>query len=62
LENAAISVNVYQPGPAGATREEASRLLLECIEETAWKVRHVPEAEIEEAIDKAAEYVRHHRE
>lgn len=61
-EDEAISINVYKPAPTGYDREEASRRLLERVDKTAKKVKNVPEAEIDAAIDEAADYVRHHPE
>jgi hypothetical protein len=61
-EDEAISINVYKPTPTGQAREEASRRLLERIDKTAQRARGVPEAEIDAAIDEAADHVRHHPE
>jgi hypothetical protein len=61
-EHEAIALNVYRPAPTGAAREEASRRSLERIDKTTRKVRGVPNAEIEAAIDEALDYVRHHPE
>ena len=59
-EDEAISINVYKPTPTGEAREEAARRLLERIDQTAQRARGVPEAEIDAAIDEAADHVRHH--
>jgi len=61
-EDEAVSVNVYKPAPTGAARDEASQRLRERIDKTAQKVKGVPEAEIDAAIDEAVDHVRHHPE
>ena len=58
-ETEAISINVYQPAPAGPAREEASRRLLERIDRTAARAEGVPEDEREAALDEAVDHVRH---
>lgn len=50
--------NVVQPAPQGAARTEALRRLLDRIDRTAQRAAHVPDAEIEAAIDEAVAYVR----
>jgi hypothetical protein len=61
-EDEAVSVNVYEPAPRGAVRQEISRRLRERIDKTVQRVEGVPEAEIDAAIDEAVYHVRHHPE
>jgi hypothetical protein len=61
-EDEAVSINVYHPAPSGEARKEASRRLLKRIDQTAEKVRGIPEEEIDAAIDEAADHIRHHPE
>ncbi len=62
LEDEVIAINVYKPAPSGQAREDASRRLLERIDQTAQRAKGVPEEEIDAAIDEAADHVRHHPE
>jgi hypothetical protein len=56
-----VSVRVYRPrhAPQGEARTTAYRRLLDRIDRTAERVKDVPEAEIDAAIDEAAHFVRH---
>ena len=51
---------VIQSAPRGEARKEAFRLLLDRIDRTAQRAAHVPDAEIDAAIDEAVAYVRQH--
>jgi hypothetical protein len=58
-----VSVRVYRPAPAptGVAREEAYRRLLDRADRTAAKAAHVPETDVDAAIEEAADFVRHRR-
>jgi len=55
-----VSVRVYRskPAPTAGARQAAYRKLLDRASRTAERVKEVPEAEIESAIDEAASFVR----
>lgn len=57
-----ISVMAYRPhqAPTGRERAELAGRLKERIDETAAKLKHLPEAELDELIDEAVDHVRHH--
>ena len=61
-EDEAISISVYKPAPTGRAREDASRRLLDRVDETAKRVQGLPDQEINDAIDEAVDHVRHHPE
>ena len=58
-----ISVMAYEPhkAPTGTARAALADRLKERIDKTAAKLKDVPEAELDELIDEAADHVRHHR-
>jgi len=53
--------DILKQAPIGQAREDAYRRLRTRIDETAQRVKDVPEEQIDAAIDEAADYVRHHR-
>ena len=57
-----VSINSCpaRPAPTSGAREAAYRRLLEFGDKLAERVKDVPEAEINAAIDEATNYVRHH--
>ena len=59
-----VCINAYavRPAPSGEARDAAYRRLLEFSEKMAERVKDVPEAEIDAAIDEAVDCVRHHPE
>src|ERR1700719_5083829 len=57
------SINAYPARLApGEARDAAYRRLLEFGDKLAQRVKHVPEEEIDAAIDEAVDHVRHHPE
>jgi hypothetical protein len=63
-DDEAVSIHAYpqRPAPTGQERAEAYRRLLEFGEKVAQRVKDVPEAEINAAIDEAVESVHRHSE
>ena len=59
-EDEALSINVYNPAPSGALRQQITEKLLDRVEKTSRRASGTPDAEIEAAIDEATEHVRHH--
>ena len=61
LPDESVSVRAYQPrvAPEGEAREAAYRRLLDRADRSAERVRNIPDAEIDAAIDEAADFVRH---
>ena len=59
-----VGIRTYRAknAPAGPARGIAYRRLLGRIDKTADRVRNVPEAELEAAIDEAVDFVRHNPE
>lgn len=59
-----ISVRTYKPktAPQGEEREAAYRRLLDRADRTAEKVKKTSDAEVDAAIDEAADIVRHNPE
>jgi RNA binding exosome subunit len=59
-----VNIEVWPPIPPAEklTREEARRRLEELSDRLAERVKHIPQAEIDAAIDEACDYVRHHPE
>ena len=62
--NESVSVRTYLPkrAPRGEARKAVYRRLLDRADSTARRVTDIPDAEIDAAIDEAAEFVRHHPE
>jgi len=58
-----ISVMAYRPhkAPTGPDRAELARRLKERIDDTAAKLKGVPEAEVDHLIDEAVDQIRHRR-
>lgn len=56
-----VSVRIYKskPAPTAEARQAAYRELFDRASRIAEKVKEVPEAEIESAIDEATDFVRH---
>jgi hypothetical protein len=63
-EDESIGIRTYRArnAPAGPARNMAYRRLLGRIDTMADRVKNVPEAELEAAIDEAVEFVRHNPE
>jgi hypothetical protein len=63
-EDESVSIRTFRAknAPAGPARDEAYRRLLGRIDKTADRVKNVPEAELDAAIDEAADFVRHNPE
>ena len=61
-ETVSISAYPNRPAPTGEAREAAYRRLLDFGDKLAERVRDVPEAEIDAAIDEAVDHARHHPE
>ncbi len=63
-DDESINIQTYRAkdAPAGAARDVAYRRLLDRAKQTASKAKGVPEAEVDAAIDEAADFVRHRRE
>jgi hypothetical protein len=63
-DDESISIQTYRSkdAPTGAARDIAYQRLLDRAKQTAGRARGVPEAEIDAAIDEAADFVRHKRE
>jgi hypothetical protein len=61
-EEETVSIQAYPThnSPTGREREEAWKQLLDRIDQTAARVKDVPEAELDALIDEATDYVRHH--
>ena len=59
-----VSVRTYRPkaAPEGEARQAAYRRLLDRADRTAERVKNIPDAEIDQAIDEAADFVRHNPE
>ena len=59
-----VSVRAYRPkaAPEGETRKAAYKRLFDRADRTAGRVRNIPDAEIDQAIDEAADFVRHNPE
>jgi ribonuclease PH len=56
------SIHRTKAAPTGAARDQAYQRLLDRVKQTAPKVKEIPEADIDAAIDEAADFVRHNRE
>lgn len=52
---------LIKPPLEGPEREQVLRDLIARADETAARVAHLPESEIDAAIDEAIDFVRHHR-
>jgi L-lactate utilization protein LutC len=61
-DNETVSVNAYRPHPVptGQTRDALARQLKEHLDRCAEKVKDVPDAELESAINEALEHARQH--
>ena len=62
--NESVSVRTYLPkkAPDGEERGAAYRHLFDSADSLAGRVKDIPEAEIDAAIDEAADFVRHNPE
>ena len=63
-EDESVGIRTYRAknAPAGPARDMAYRRLLGRIDTMADRVKNVPEAELEAAIDEAVDFVRHNPE
>lgn len=59
-----VSVRAYRrkAAPEGKLRKPAYQRLFDRADRTAERVRNIPDAEIDQAIDEAADFVRHNPE
>ena len=63
-EDESVGIRTYRArnAPAGPARDMAYRRLLGRIDETANRVKNIPEAELDAAIDEGVDFVRHNPE
>lgn len=63
-EDESVGIRTYRVknAPAGPARDRAYRRLLGRVDKTAERVKNVPEAELDAAIDEAVDFVRHNSE